>query len=181
MLLKFGCFWVIGLGCLLVGCGQKAGSSTVSGASSIPPSSPDVPAQSDPGAKPVASSLPAGTPIGISLTEVLDSETHYTQPFLIASTAADVKDPKGALAIPANSHALLVIRDIEKKAGISRIVLGLNRVDSAGKTFKTADGTKDMAVLALEDDSAKGIGHRSVHLEKNSLITFKLESEVQLR
>jgi hypothetical protein len=177
--------WFLVLTCLalLSGCDQrnKSDVSRFAAAPAAPRETASIPVAANPSVRPEARSLAAGTKIGISISEVLDSESVYFQPFLSSTVADDVRNEKGVLAIPANSHALLVIRGNEKIGTVSKMVLGLNRIDASGNTFKSADGTKDLATIVLQEDSSKGLGHRSVHLEKNSVLPFKLDSDVQVR
>jgi len=137
-------------------------------------------------ASPVASvatsrSIGAGAPVEVEISEVFDSDTSIYTQFIMAHTVLDVRGSDGGVAVPAGSSVLLVNRGIGRDGKRSLADIGLNRIDVAGKTFKTADGVKDLAVAHFEEDSSKGAGHRSIHLEKASRITFKTSEAVQLR
>jgi hypothetical protein len=163
------------------GCGGSKSTGASKGATTAPQTSNA--GQPSPSSATSASStsLAAGTPVEVALVEVFDTDTSIYTQFLVGHVAADVKGSDGGIAIPAGSATLLLNRGIGRAGTHSIAEIGLNRIEVGGKTFKTADGVKDIAVLHLDEDSTKGVGHRSVHLEKNSTITFKLSENVQLR
>ncbi len=124
--------------------------------------------------------LPAGVTIPVVTLEIFDSETVRSQ-FLVARIEEDVKGPDGLVALPAGTAALVVVREVLRLGTKVQTILGLNRVEIAGKTYSANGGGKDLATLILEEDAAKGIGHRSVHLERLSRVVFKLDTPLQLK
>ena len=128
---------------------------------------------------PDSKSIAAGTPIEVELGEVVDSGAVFEPRYVLGTVLDDVKGADGRLAIPAESAALMIVRDAAKNGTISKLVLGLNRLQVAGKTVRSEN--KDLALLTLQDDSAGGDFHRSVHLYKQSRVTFKLETAIPLR
>lgn len=114
------------------------------------------------------------------LLETFDSDMVEPGQFSQAVIADDVKDKEGRLSVPADSRALLIVRNVGKTGSVSHLILGLNRITIADKSYVLADGGKDLGVLNMEEDAARGAAHRSVHLPRRSRLTFKVEEPVQL-
>ena len=127
-----------------------------------------------------SAALPAGTVVPVEIGEVIDSETVGTAIFFIARVADNVAGPDGGVAIPAEASALIVVRTSERTGPQIRMTLGLNRIGFGDKSYKAENGTKDVATLRFEDDASKAGGHRSIHLQKGTLLKFKLAETVNL-
>jgi hypothetical protein len=123
----------------------------------------------------------AGTPIEIEMGEALDSGALVDTRFVLGKVASDVKGPDGRLAIPARASALMVVHEAGKNGNISRVVLGLNRVEVAGRVFRANELSRDIALVTLEENAADGAAHRTVHLNRQSRLTFKTENAIQSR
>jgi hypothetical protein len=132
-----------------------------------------------PARKVASEGLAAGTSIQIIIAETLDSGVPSELGFLLGNVAQDVTNAAGGLLLPAESRALLIVRGSGKVGGATRMVLGLNRLETGGKTYKLTNGAKDIATLTFEESLSQGAGHGTVHLQKNALLTFTLDQAVQ--
>lgn len=120
----------------------------------------------------------AGSSVEVEIAWTLDSDGESEGEFKIANMVADVKGTDGGVAITANSHVVLIVREASKSGVHSRLVLGLQSISAGSKSFRS-DDSSDMATLVLEEDGSRGASHRSVHLEKQSRIIFKLLRPIQ--
>ena len=172
----------------MAGCGSKSGSPSASGdapfsafgKNSAPTGSAragSVPLR----AASAATSLAAGTIIGIELTDVVDSDMLGDNLFVMGTVGDPVTGPDGLVAIPESSIALLVIRDAERVGTHTRLQLALNRIQVGERTLKNRNGAKDLSLLTFDEDAAQGMGHRTVHLQRRAYLKFKLEAPLPLR
>ncbi len=72
----------------------------------------------------VSTKLAKGAPVVVEIEETFDSEILFPRQFSFAVVGENVKGPDGGIAIPSNSPALLIVRDVGKTGGISRLVFG---------------------------------------------------------
>ena len=128
-----------------------------------------------------SASLPSGTVIPVELAEVIDSETVGGTLFFIGRVPEAVLGPDKGTAIPAGANALLVVRLSERQGSMSRMILGLNRVQYGQKTIKMPEGTNDIAVLRFDEDASQGPSHRSVHLQRGNVLNYKVPAPVALQ
>ncbi|MDE3199188.1 MAG: hypothetical protein KGN84_22755 [Acidobacteriota bacterium] len=104
-----------------------------------------------------------------------------TTGFLPAIVTADVRSSDGAVAIPANSPAVVVVRESGKKGAISRMSIGLYSVRIADTEHDFSNGEKEPAFVSFTEDAGNGPAHSAVHLQFGTLLEFKLETPVELR
>jgi hypothetical protein len=100
--------------------------------------------------------------------------------FLPGQVTSDVKAADGSVAIPANSPAVIIVRESKKSGAISRMVLGLYSVKIGEGEHALSDGAKEPATLTLTEDAGKGNTHSAVHLQFGANLDFELEAPVQL-
>jgi hypothetical protein len=153
-----------------VGDGEKPSTATVS---------TQIPAVKTPESEPVlapaeSDELSAGTLIDIQLEDVVDSDTTPVNSFVPALVTRDVAGRTGKRAIPAGSPAVLIVRKALKESGESMLTLSLFQVSVEGKSYVFMQGSRDTASLEFVDHASKGSGHRSVHMEKRSVLQFKV-------
>jgi hypothetical protein len=127
-----------------------------------------------------AVSLPTGTVIPIELGEVVDSDNPFGSMFLIATVYQDINGPDGGIAIRGGTPALLMVRSARKEGSHSLMTVALHSLQTSPKPILVGD-KKDIATIVFDEDSAKGMAHRSVHLERTSLLTFTLEGPLSLK
>jgi hypothetical protein len=163
---------------LLAGCGpnKPAAKAKPVAVKSLPPEPNDA-AATPPLPVPESHNLSSGTVVPVRLLSVVDS-AEPNMGFAMGTIDADVKGADGRLAIPADAHVAMLIRDAGKNAGISRLRLALYSIDLPGGNCVLTDGLKDFAQLYFTDDAGKGPTHISVHLQYDSRLDFKLETPV---
>jgi hypothetical protein len=125
--------------------------------------------------------IAAGTSIPVLFDYVLDSTVALRTQFMYSTTAADVKGTDGGVAIPAHSTVTIIVRDSSRRGSISRVEIGLYTVSIGGRTISLSDGAADAANLVFTEDAGLGPGHSSVHVERGTLLEFKLSRPVELR
>ncbi len=110
---------------------------------------------------------------------VIDSSVMFPG-YVMGVVDSDVNGVDGRLAIPAGSHAAIIVRQSSRIGAISTLQLGLYSVNVAGHQYPLSNGIKDSSTLVLTEDAGKGSGHSSVHIEYDERLSFKLETPVQL-
>jgi len=101
--------------------------------------------------------------------------------YVMGIVESDVSGADGRLAIPAGSHAAIIVRQSSRFGAISTLHLGLYTINVTGHQYSLSNGAKDAAALLLTEDAGKGPGHSSVHIQYGDHLAFKLETPVQLR
>jgi len=179
--LQFGFFVVIGASILLLNCtGHSSADKGIS--HDNPKTAGRLPELLPATAAGVVKthSLSAGTRIDVEASEAFDSDMDLEYGFLFGTVVDDVSGQDGQLAIPANSKALLAIRVNARQGNLTRVILGLNRIDAAGKFYRAGKGAKDLATLTFDEDSSRGPGHRSVHITGSTPLSFRLDGPIQV-
>lgn len=115
------------------------------------------------------------------IVEVMDSDAIEQGAFSFAVVAEDVLGADGKIAIPAGAPALLVVRQVGRQGGISHLTLALYQVIVGEKTYRMLAGNQDLALLALVEDSTKGAMHRSVHVERQARLEFRISTSIKLK
>jgi hypothetical protein len=167
---------------LMSSCSDKP-KQAAPAAAAAGPVAPVMPAeQSAPAlAKAESRVVPVGAALNIRILDAVDSELTGRGRFIPAVFDDDVMGSDGHLAIPAGTHAVVVVRDIGREGAISRATLGVFSIEIDGHSHRFSEGVKDAATLKLTEDAALGASHRSVHLEADSRLSFKVEAPLDLR
>jgi hypothetical protein len=147
------------------------------------PVAPAVPAEqpAPPLAKAESRGLPAGAVINVRTLEVIDSQVTPNGKYIAGIVDDDVAGSDGRLAIPAGTHVVLVVRDVGREGAVSHATLGLFSIEVDGHSHRFNGGVKDGATLRLSEDATQGASRRTVHLEADSHVTFKLDAPLDLR
>lgn len=124
--------------------------------------------------------LAKGTSVPVKLLSVADSSVTQ-EGFLPGLVTSDVKAADGATAIPANSPAVIVVRESRRTGALSRMVFGLYSVRIGDSEHALSDGAKEPAVITFTEDAGKGTAHSAVHLQYGARLDFQLQTSVQLR
>ncbi len=74
----------------------------------------------------------------------------------------------------------MMLRSAGKKGPVSHLKIGLYAIFVRGKEYSLSTGSNDAASLFFQDDAGKGAAHRSIHLEYNALLVFKLDGATEL-
>ena len=174
---------------LLAGCGKTNTTAPKPQAAveqKSPPATAPTPSNFDASLAPSASVkfsphlLGKGTNIPVKLLSVADSSVTQ-EGFLPGQVTSDVKGADGTLAIPANSPAVIIVRESKKTGAISRMVLGLYSVRIGESEHALSDGAKEPATVTVTEDAGKGTSHSAVHLQFGAPLDFQLQTPVQLR
>jgi hypothetical protein len=171
---------IVAVALLLFVLGDVACSSSKSAAVPAPAS-----AQADeypalPTAHASSRALNRGAEIPVVISEVLDSSMTFDTPFVTARIASDVLGTDGKLAIPAGAHAVLSVNTSGKQGSESLMGISLYSVDINGKEVRFFREQKDGASLVLKEDSSKGPSHRSVHIQRGDILTFRTARDLDL-
>jgi hypothetical protein len=100
-----------------------------------------------------SATIPNGTELSLRTNEVIDSETSVVGQTFSALVAADVLDSSGAVVIPRNSDARLVIRSADGGSitRASELLLDVDSLTIAGTTYVISTGD-------LQEQGGQGVG-----------------------
>jgi len=123
--------------------------------------------------------LAAGTTIVAEIQDVIDSETSHPGSFIHALIESDVKGADGKIAISAGSSGVVTVQHIERTGSTLILSLSLYQVTVGEKSYLLINGGNQVTRLDFTEDLGKGIGHRNVHLQRRTLLRFKMNESVQ--
>lgn len=126
-------------------------------------------------------SIAAGTKITVELSDVIDSEISSPGQFIHCRIVGDVKGPDGKVGIPDRSSAVIAVMDSGRTGSKSKLVLGLYQVTVNDQSYLLNHGAAQSAVVSYTDDTALGMTHRSVHLQRRTWIEFTLSETLSLK
>lgn len=129
----------------------------------------------------VSDAVSGGTPIEVEISDVIDSETSPVGGFIHARVTENVKGKDGKVAVPAGASGVVLIAGTGKDGGDSWANLTLYQLTIENRSYLLTHGAKALATLEFKESSAKGDGHRSVHLQKGALLRFTLSEPIGLK
>lgn len=162
----------------LCGCGNEAAKQ----APSVAQRATQTSAAPTPAPQPqaVSNAIAAGTTVPLTLMETVDSARPFYASFVSGTVAENVMGSDGKLAIPAGANALLTVRVAGRNGPISVLYIAAYSVDIGGRQCQFVRNNKDSAFLTFSEDASKGPMHRSVHLQRGTVLNFKLSQNLQL-
>lgn len=160
-------------------CGNSGASDTTSRRAVMFPNPPEDDSRRPPDrVSPSDGEIALGTSIGVEISDVIDSDTAVSGLFVHGRVVADVRGRDGKIVIPARSSGVVAVLAAVKNNGTSSVSLALYQLTIGEQSYLLNRGTKQLARLEFTEEAASGLGHRSVHLESHSVLTFMVSEKI---
>jgi len=122
--------------------------------------------------------LAAGATVKVETADVVDSDNANLGDFIPVIVVEDVLGPDGSVVVPAYSTGIVAVLDVGRGNGVSSLALGLYQLTIGDQSRLLNHGTKNLGMLIFRENASKGVGHRSVHLERRSVLKFQLSEGI---
>jgi hypothetical protein len=132
--------------------------------------------------------IPAGTPIAVRASELIDSCCAPIGTIEVGVSDADVKGPDGKVLIPQGANLTFVVRDRQMTEGSDTLQFELGSADFANRHYLISSaqgGHEPGAVLTISSSRNPAAGSdtsaKTIHLYYGSLMDFRTETPVTMK